>query len=414
MQVAGGLELIGGIAGTAALLPFLAEFAIPLILALFSAIIGLVAVFVTLQIRIMLIDFLIILSPIALLLWVLPNTDKYFKMWRETLIKLLLMYPIIILLLATSKLFSVIITGAGDISNWTKLSAALAPIIALFLIPATFKFASSALMMGHNFVSGHAKRGHGAIGGMQDKMKQNRQYNRQQKGLGTLNSLSEKDKSAPVTGLRSFGRGIQRRRAQQQAGLSIDQIDPNRIAGALEKNDKEQLEGMARTLGGDLTADLVTKGKSSDQYVRRAAIGELAKRRDTAGLNTLMSDPASPYGDPALGGSGKGVNDPEYIKAIGGNFSDIKALAPHLTTDSSKAFGNMSVANLAELNADGVAGMVAHRSTLTGTDLTDFDAKMSATFAGLAANPANLAKIKPDQKAALNSLGALATYTTLP
>jgi hypothetical protein len=424
MQVAGGLELIGGIAGAAALLPFLAEFAIPLLLALFSAIIGLVAVFVTLQIRIMLIDFLIILSPVALLLWVLPNTDKYFKMWRETLIKLLLMYPIIILLLATSKLFSVIITGAGDVSNWTKLSAALAPIIALFLIPATFKFAGSALMAGSNMVGKVSGRGQKGIAGMQDKMKQNRSYNRQQKGLSKINALDNGEASKTRLGRMMAGlpggKTAQRRVAQHQAGMSIDNIDPNRMAGALEKNDRDQLTSASRRLENETPETLKDKAldPNADQFTRRAAIAKLSQIEDTGALQEILS--SSRYNNDNT--------NSEWTKATAGNYSGLKEKAPHLVPGPGKAqpglggtnsgFDSITADRATKLDTVGAQAMVDRRAALsqahataTGTakdaaksSLDAFDTNMRNVVVGINRSTAGVNNIKNPTRDKLNEL----------
>jgi|GEM_PF-6685319 len=414
MQIAGAVELVGAGVGAgvaaATFAPFLAEFAIPLLLALAAAIIGLIAVFITLQIRIMLIDFLIIIAPIAFLLWVLPNTDKYFKMWRETLVKLLLMYPIIVLLLATSKFFSVVITGSGDASNWTKLGSALAPIIALFLIPATFKFAGSALMMGHGFISGHAKRGHSAISGAQDKMKQNRAYNRQQKGLSKINSLNQAGPA--TTGFGRLKQGTQRKLAQQQAGLSIDKIDPNRMAGALEKNDKDQLTAAGRLLENDNPSTLLAKAldTKSSQFTSRAATAKLAAIEDTGKLQTVL---ANKYGND--------TTNSEWIKATAGNFSGLKEKAPHLVSPGgAAAYDNIKAEKGVRLDNVGAQAMVNRRNALkaahvsaigsTGEvaakqQLDAFDENMRNVVVGINGSTTGVNNINNDTRDTLNQLG---------
>lgn len=348
--------------------------AIPLLLVLFSGILGILAVLVTLQIRMIIIDVLIVLSPVAILLWVLPNTEKYFNMWRETLIKLLLMFPIIALLFGVTNLISLIMAHGGtQVSDSQKLLTSILPIIAFFMVPATFKFAGSAMMAGSSFVGKHASRGKNGISGAQDKMKQNRAYNRQQHGLATLNA--QKNGEAPNTklgrGIAKLpgGKGLQGRLAQHQAGLSLDKIQPNRIAGALEKNDKDQLAAATRRQEND-SPDTLKKtalDSKSDQFSRRSAIGKLAAIEDTAALEEVL---ASSYGN--------NNKNAEWIKATSGNYSGLKKKAPHLVAgnndaalgNTSNTFDSLTTERGVSLDAVGARAMVARRTALAGAHST--------------------------------------------
>lgn len=391
MVALGAVEVVAGLGGAVAFSPFLAGFAVPLLLTLASAILSLIAVFVTLQIRIMIIDFLVILAPIAFLLWVLPNTEKYFNMWRETLIKLLLMYPIIVLLLAVANLFSVVVTSGSDAPNLNKLMASVAPIFAFFLIPATFKMASGALMMGSGLVSKAAGRGHKGLAGMKDTANENRR----ESGLNRLNDRTK-------AGLAKTSLGS--RLAQKQAGFGMLRGAPSqrRITGALESNDKQRLS-LASFAMRDDDPDKLEKtamSPSSDEYQRRAAIEGLAKKNATGHLGRVLQ---AQYGGKA--------DDPEWKKATEGSYSDLKKKAPHLVPGG--GYDNLSAADLAGLNGDGIAGLSARRSNLSGDTLKNFDTKLGSTFAKLNSLPTTMATVKPAEMGGLNAIASSGGYTQL-
>jgi hypothetical protein len=131
-----------------------------------TAVLAMAAVFVTLVLRKILILLMIVLSPFALLAWVLPNTEKWFKQWYTTLFKLILMYPLIMMLFEMGRLFStvagsVIVAGGSGSPNVAakpilQLSGLIIPLGA---VPWTFKWAGGAMALG----AGAVARGTGAL-----------------------------------------------------------------------------------------------------------------------------------------------------------------------------------------------------------------------------------------------------------
>lgn len=124
-----------------------------LIVAAFAIVVMAVIVLVSRQIAIII---LVILSPLAFVAWLLPNTEKYFTKWRQLLIQLLLMYPMIILLFAVGKIFTALVnagefqlTSGGapeQVAESIKiLLGFFATILPLAALPATF-LAGGALM----------------------------------------------------------------------------------------------------------------------------------------------------------------------------------------------------------------------------------------------------------------------------
>ncbi len=142
-----GVGIAGSISATLALASGVLTGGI--LFVLIGAFFAVLGVFLTLVARQILVTLLLILSPLAFVAWVLPNTSHYFTMWRKSLTRLLVMYPIVVLLFVSGKIFSTVTVAAngGGAGNDTirSLISVVAGVIPLFLIPAAFKFAGAAL-----------------------------------------------------------------------------------------------------------------------------------------------------------------------------------------------------------------------------------------------------------------------------
>lgn len=100
---ASGLTVAGTFAGTAVAAAGIAGL-ISIGPILFLCFLSILAAFVTIVIRNILILVLIVISPLACIAWLLPNTEQYFKSWFSLLFKLLMMYPLINLIVAMGAL----------------------------------------------------------------------------------------------------------------------------------------------------------------------------------------------------------------------------------------------------------------------------------------------------------------------
>lgn len=133
--IGGGAYVVlsaGAGSGIGALLGLLGSLALVTFVALLIA-------YLVLVIRELLIIVLIIAAPLAILVWIFPDNDKMWKIWKSTFTALLMMFPLIMLLIASGKLFANII---GDTENsftafFLKIIAYVGP---FFFIPATFKY----------------------------------------------------------------------------------------------------------------------------------------------------------------------------------------------------------------------------------------------------------------------------------
>lgn len=115
-------------------------FMLPVVLA---AAISMITFVFTLILRQVVLNALIIISPLAFVAWVLPGTEKFFKLWWSNIFKLIMMYPLIILLLGIGSIMSQM--GVGGLANndWQRIIQMIAPIVVFTMIPSTFKMSGN-------------------------------------------------------------------------------------------------------------------------------------------------------------------------------------------------------------------------------------------------------------------------------
>lgn len=98
---------------------------------------------------------LMILSPVAFIAYVLPNTQRVFRLWWESFSKALLMFPLIAGFIAAGRVFAAISlsgNGGNATSLFNEITGFVAYFAPYFMIPMTFRLSGS--MMGGlgNFV----------------------------------------------------------------------------------------------------------------------------------------------------------------------------------------------------------------------------------------------------------------------
>lgn len=90
----------------------------------------------------------VMLSPLAILAWIFPGKDKLWKAWWGSFSKLLVMFPLIMIVIAAGRIFAFIIMPPGEPGQGALQGAILQPLMALAAyilpyaaIPFTFKVA---------------------------------------------------------------------------------------------------------------------------------------------------------------------------------------------------------------------------------------------------------------------------------
>ena len=114
---------------------------IPLIIGgIISVIVGLLV----LGLRQALVIFLVSISPIAFVLYILPNTEKHFQKWKKTFSQMLFFYPMFSMLFGVSKLASMVLITSAT-TPFGLLVGAAVQVLPLLLAAGLMKLSGSAL-----------------------------------------------------------------------------------------------------------------------------------------------------------------------------------------------------------------------------------------------------------------------------
>jgi len=106
---------------------------LPMIL---MALLGLLTAILTLIFRQAVIPVLAILAPLAFVAYMLPNTQSWFKKWRDMLLTMLMMYPMAALVFGGAQFAAYSIIGTGNPPNgWNLLIGLIMLALPLFSLP---------------------------------------------------------------------------------------------------------------------------------------------------------------------------------------------------------------------------------------------------------------------------------------
>ncbi len=118
---------LGAIAGVVLLIMFLG----PLVLGVFITFIILVA-------RQVILLFLVLVAPLAFAAWLLPNTESYFKKWKDLFINMLVIYPMLMAIFGiavfAAKFISQISATSSTAKSGVVASDEIAPLISLLVL----------------------------------------------------------------------------------------------------------------------------------------------------------------------------------------------------------------------------------------------------------------------------------------
>lgn len=335
--VSGAGALALGAAGTiiAGLLPFL-------FLAVVSIGFVALAVLLTVIIRQGLLVFLIIISPIAIALFVLPGTEKYFRQWWSIFLKTLMVYPIIAVIFAMSDILGAIIMDGATKDSVTGI-AGLAMIMTgiiviyapLFLIPFAFKFAGGVIGAMYDVAQGQTSK---ASGGLRNKIRQsadnqdswlggfkNRSKERRDElGLtgshivgGGFTALGALAKGKGVSGAKSAYGSRGRRISAQRALTSRKKFQESQLAELLAGDDDISKAAFHGGTAEQVAQNLMNQSKERFGGVHKDENGNLvnwdtaARIRNREEATNLVMRTQSQYGNSVR----KLIAQEEYAKA---------------------------------------------------------------------------------------------------
>ena len=142
-----------------------------------TALLGVLVAFITLVLRKLIIIFLLMLAPLALACYILPNTQKFWKMWWDTLSKTLLVFPIIGAMIAVGHVFAATSYGSGGGGATSQIIAFIAYFLPYFLIPTAVKMAGGAVGAVAGMVNNRAQGGFGMLRKQRAGITERRRHN---------------------------------------------------------------------------------------------------------------------------------------------------------------------------------------------------------------------------------------------
>lgn len=129
--------------------------------ALITALMAIVTVIIILIARQAILTILIVISPLAFIAFLLPNTVKWFDRWRSIFISMLLMYPVIAVVFAGSK-FAAAVVSLGDEGTFNNIGLSIASLaiqaIPLFIVPVVLK-ASGGILQRFGVLTNNKSKG---------------------------------------------------------------------------------------------------------------------------------------------------------------------------------------------------------------------------------------------------------------
>lgn len=230
-----------------------------------TVVIAALVAFVTLVLRKVVVLALLLIAPLAIIAWILPNTQNWWKKYFDLTIKLLIMYPLVMGLLTLGKIFAHIVANSGSrgtdsaINFFIIVFAYFAP---WFFIPTMIKASGTIFAKASEGISkgGGMMRKAGPLRRVDEAREQNikaRDYNRRARGIERASFGTN-----PVT--RAWGRF--------QAGTAGSY---GRAARQLRADEKSKaISTSAQELQTDLDLERITEYDDQKAYMAAAAAGQ--------------------------------------------------------------------------------------------------------------------------------------------
>lgn len=122
-----------------------------------TALLAILIGFFLLVVRNIIVIMLILVAPVAIAAYILPNTEKYYKSWWSWLVKALLVFPLITAFIAIGHVFAAITTtNGGTLTSFVAFAAYFAP---YFMIPLAFRFAGGLMATLGGFANDRSRGG---------------------------------------------------------------------------------------------------------------------------------------------------------------------------------------------------------------------------------------------------------------
>ena len=321
-------QILGGSAvlvGTAAAVTGAFAAGTSILLFLFSAALALIMMVFILLIRQAAVIVLVVISPVAFVAGILPNTEGFFKKWMKFLKNMLMIYPICSLIVGGSIFVSNLLYN-NESSPLLKVAYGLLPILSLFTIVAIIKSVLSIIdgLTGGN-LRGTLDRMSGKLTNATANSRPMRRVEEFQRNLKVGGLAIGKDAREAKYQEGKAGRTYTRNRRELQRLQSKDNpstADYRRIAqlgAGIGAHEKAQSEGMVSAMTtaiggnvGNVAGQLRMVASATDPDQQRLMYGALSQAVTNAGLG--VAGQSSALGD--IVDSGLNTSDAAQRQAI--------------------------------------------------------------------------------------------------
>lgn len=268
----------GAVVGGAAVLGL--SISLPVLLAALLAILMTLLILIGRQAGIVI---LIVLSPLAFVAYMLPNTEKWFKRWYQIFFTLLMVFPIVALLYGGGELASKIISSVAashdtpaDMKFFLGITAMAVAAIPLIMTPTILKGAMNGLGSIGTKLSGFASKANSKVGNAANT---NSRFGEAKAGLKNrfaLNRANSRVKSGTQKTIDNsrLGRMIGLDKGAARAAKIVDAEDSGEVEAAIAQfgldpniNSVNKLSKMRTALADAIKAGDTTKARAAQKIL---------------------------------------------------------------------------------------------------------------------------------------------------
>lgn len=329
VDLAGGI--IGGTLAISAVYLMLSAFG-PILLA---AVLALLLILFILVARQAIIILLVVLSPLAFVAFLLPNTEQYFKQWRKILTAMLMLFPIIALVYGASELAANLLgrsfsgVGGADNNMFGQIISAAVLILPLFAVPILLKKSLDAVPMAGQMANKWASKGFGGVGsklkegGRNSYVGKGRAIRKQQRQVFSDRKFAENVSKGRIQGLAAKGIAVTEkgRYARNAVGRIADEASEKALESDISAaavsmrsthNDPDhQIDNVAKELTSAISIGDIVKARAAQSILLNsggAGLDTLERTLEASSDGKLNADGTRSGGDPEMRNSKVGVS----------------------------------------------------------------------------------------------------------
>jgi hypothetical protein len=296
---------------------------------------------------------LIVISPIAFVAYLLPNTSKWYSKWQSTFFTLLLMYPMIAVIFGGSQLASAIILGSKDLTMVMVLLALAVQVVPLAITPMLMKLSSGLLGRFAGIVNNPK---HGPIDALKNRAKEKQE-------LATKRGLDPNSKGF----INRMGqrRAFSRRREKLQGEVNDSAADAAWAgktvtdSGLQKLVQQKQSNAIAQNVAGGVNQTRTTSALASGPQSINAALGNAAGDPEIQKAIEVAVDEATSKSIKEAQISAKAELAPGDMTAMGNAFANAVKGGDSI---NARALQNM-------LLTSGSAGIARYREVMSDSDV---------------------------------------------